>query len=69
MNYVAAAVAQLRTAGHGLPARTRPVFPSLKHCTLPSRYSFIASVPAAGVLRPLRAPAATELDEDDKGEV
>jgi hypothetical protein len=31
------------------------------------RYSFTASVPAAGALRPLRDPDAPELDEDDTG--
>lgn len=31
------------------------------------RYSFPASTPAAGVLRPLRDPDAPELDEDDDG--
>jgi hypothetical protein len=29
------------------------------------RYSFTASTPAVGVLRPLRDPDAPELDEDD----
>jgi hypothetical protein len=33
-----------------------------------SRYSFTASVPAAGALRPLRDPDAPELDEDETGE-
>ncbi|MFF4764558.1 hypothetical protein [Streptomyces sp. NPDC001292] len=31
------------------------------------RYSFAASTPAAGALRPLRDPDAPELDEDDEG--
>lgn len=31
------------------------------------RYSFTASTPAAGALRPLRDPDAPELDEDDDG--
>ncbi|GAA3805594.1 hypothetical protein [Streptomyces chiangmaiensis] len=31
------------------------------------RYSFTASTPAAGALRPLRDPDAPELDEDDGG--
>lgn len=31
------------------------------------RYSFTASTPAAGALRPLREPDASELDEDDEG--
>jgi hypothetical protein len=29
------------------------------------RYSFTASAPAAGALRPLRDPDAPELDEDE----
>jgi hypothetical protein len=32
------------------------------------RYSFTASTPAAGALRPLRDPDAPELDEDETGE-
>ncbi|MBD3008229.1 MULTISPECIES: hypothetical protein [unclassified Streptomyces] len=32
------------------------------------RYSLIASVPAAGALRPLRDPDGPELDEDDGSE-
>jgi hypothetical protein len=35
---------------------------------LMGRYSFTASVPAAGALRPLRDPDAPELDEDETGE-
>ncbi len=31
------------------------------------RYSFTAQVPAGGALRPLRAPEAPGLDEDDDG--
>ncbi|MER7665400.1 hypothetical protein [Streptomyces sp. NPDC096193] len=31
------------------------------------RYSFTASVPAAGALRPMHDPDAPELDEDDDG--
>jgi hypothetical protein len=31
-------------------------------------YSFTASLPAAGALRPLRDPDAPELDEDDVGQ-
>lgn len=31
------------------------------------RYSFTASTPAAGVLRPLRDPDTVELDEEDDG--
>ncbi|MGP9023045.1 hypothetical protein ACT1U9_32155 [Streptomyces sp. BR1] len=32
------------------------------------KYSFTASVPAAGALRPLRDPNVPELDEDETGE-
>ncbi|MEI7032318.1 hypothetical protein [Streptomyces pratensis] len=41
----------------------------LKHrnLNLLGRYSFTASTPAAGVLRPLRDPGAPELDEDETG--
>ncbi|MFK0142804.1 hypothetical protein [Streptomyces murinus] len=38
-----------------------------KNLNLLGRYSFTADVPAAGALRPLRAPEAPELDEDDDG--
>ncbi|MEV6509524.1 hypothetical protein AB0M61_25825 [Streptomyces sp. NPDC051642] len=54
---------ELREGGHGpaLPAQApqpEPVF---------GRDSFIASTPTAGVLCPLRAPDAPELDEDETG--
>jgi hypothetical protein len=41
---------------------------ALKHANLNclGRYSFRATVPAGGGLRPLRAPAAGGLDEDDE---
>jgi hypothetical protein len=41
----------------------------LKHrnLNLLGRYSFTASTPAAGVLRPLRDPDTPEPDEDDDG--
>ncbi|MFE6023475.1 hypothetical protein ACFQ6O_44600 [Streptomyces sp. NPDC056441] len=41
----------------------------LKHrnLNLLGRYSFTASTPAAGALRPLCDPDAPELDEDDDG--
>lgn len=50
----------------GHTARLSP----LKHrnLNLLDRYSFTASVPAAGALRPLRDPDAPELDEDDRRE-
>lgn len=36
-----------------------------RNLNLLGRYSFTASVPAAGALRPLRDPDTSELDEDD----
>ncbi len=39
-----------------------------KNLNLLGRYSFTASVPSAGALRPLRDPDAPELDEDDEVE-
>ncbi|MGW6483970.1 Tn3 family transposase [Streptomyces sp. NPDC055059] len=65
--YIDAAVAQLQAEGHEIRdediARQSP----LKHrnLNLLGRYSFTASVPAAGALRPLRDPDAPELDEDE----
>ncbi|MGX1915918.1 hypothetical protein ACWIID_45130 [Streptomyces phaeochromogenes] len=43
----------------------------LKHKNLNvlGRYSFTASTPAAGALRPLRDPEAPELDDDEDGTV
>jgi hypothetical protein len=43
----------------------------LKHrnLNLLGRYSFTASAPAAGALRPLRDPDAPEVDGDDEGVV
>ncbi|WP_377274565.1 hypothetical protein [Peterkaempfera sp. SMS 1(5)a] len=43
----------------------------LKHrnLNLLGRYSFAASVPAAGALRPLRDPDPPDLDEGDDGSV
>ncbi|MFI5571182.1 hypothetical protein ACIA6T_28345 [Streptomyces sp. NPDC051740] len=38
-----------------------------RHLNLLGRYSFTAGVPAAGAPRPLRDPAAPELDEDEEG--
>ncbi|GGZ42687.1 hypothetical protein GCM10010365_74220 [Streptomyces poonensis] len=70
--YLDAAVEELRA----LPAEEREhdvldedvarVSP-LKHrnLNLLGRYSFTASIPAVGALRPLRDPDAPELDEDD----
>jgi hypothetical protein len=36
-----------------------------KHLKVLGRYSFTASLPAGGALRPLRDPDAPKLDEDD----
>lgn len=68
--YLDAAVAQLRAEGHDIKdedvARHSPL--KDRHINLLGRYSFTASVPAAGALRPLRDPDAPELDEDDDGD-
>ncbi|WP_329448337.1 hypothetical protein OG906_35150 (plasmid) [Streptomyces sp. NBC_01426] len=44
-------------------ARLSP--PKHKNMNLLNRYSFTASTPAAGALRPLRDPEAPERDEND----
>ncbi|MFD3780277.1 hypothetical protein [Streptomyces sp. NPDC058612] len=63
-----------RGAGPGLRRRPAPGtriarLSPLKHrnLNLLGRYSFTASTPAVGALRPLRDPDAPELDEDDDG--
>jgi hypothetical protein len=65
--YIDAAVAQLRADGHEIRdediARLSPL--KLKNLNLLGRYSFTASVPVVGSLRPLRDPDSAELDEDD----
>ena len=65
--YIAAAVAQLRAEGHEIRdediARLSPL--THRNLKLLDRYSFTASTPAAGALRPLRDPDAPGLDEDD----
>ncbi|MEU5719119.1 hypothetical protein AB0G71_25795 [Streptomyces sp. NPDC020403] len=38
-----------------------------RNLNLLGRYSFTASPPVAGALRPLRDPDTPELDEDDDG--
>jgi hypothetical protein len=65
--YIDAAVAQLRAEGHEIRDEDIARLSPLKHrnLNLLGRYSFTASTPAAGVLRPLRHPDAPELDEDD----
>ncbi|WSB75092.1 transposase [Streptomyces sp. NBC_01775] len=64
-----AAVAQLQAQGHELREEDIARLSPLKHrnLNLLGRYSFTASTPAAGVLRPLRDPDAPELDEDETG--
>ena len=66
-NYIDAAVAQLRAEGHEIRdediARLFPL--EHRNLNLLGRYTFTASTPAAGALRPLRDLEAPELDEDD----
>ncbi|MDO0930085.1 Tn3 family transposase [Streptomyces sp. TG1A-8] len=68
--YIDAAVAQLRDEGHEIREEDIARLSPLKHrnLNLLGRYSFTASVPAAGALRPLRDPDTPELDEDEEGE-
>ncbi|GAA4982942.1 hypothetical protein GCM10023317_07150 [Actinopolymorpha pittospori] len=67
--YIDAAVAQLQAEGEIREEDIARLSP-LKHrnLNLLGRYSFTASVPAAGALRPLRDPDAPGLDEDDEAE-
>ncbi|MFJ4859116.1 Tn3 family transposase [Streptomyces sp. NPDC088730] len=67
--YIDAAVAQLRAEGHEIRDEDIARLSPLKHrnLNLLGRYSFTASTPAAGALRPLRDPDTPELDEDDDG--
>lgn len=67
--YIDAAVTQLRAEGHEVRDEDLARLSPLKHrnLNLLGRYSFTASAPAAGALRPLRDPDAPELDEDDDG--
>ncbi|WP_307800958.1 transposase [Actinomadura violacea] len=64
--YIDAAVAQLKAEGHEIRDEDIARLSPLKHrnLNLLGRYSFTASTPAAGALRPLRDPDAPELDED-----
>lgn len=66
--YIDAAVAQLQAEGHEIREEDIARLSPLKHrnLNLLGRYSFTASVPAAGALRPLRDPDTRELDEDDE---
>lgn len=65
--YIDAALAQLKAEDHEIRDEDVTRLSSLKHrnLNLLRRYSFTASVPAAGALRPLRDPDGPELDEDD----
>ncbi|EPH46648.1 putative Transposase for transposon [Streptomyces aurantiacus JA 4570] len=58
--YIDAAVAQLKAEGHELRDEDIARLSPLKHRNLNvlGRYSFTASTPAAGALRPLRDPEA-----------
>lgn len=68
--YIDAAVIQVQTEGHEIREEDIARLSPLKHrnLNLLGRYSFTASTPAAGALRPLRDPDAPELDEEDGGE-
>lgn len=65
--YLDAAVAQLQAEGHEIQDEDIARLSPLKHrnLNLLGRYSFTASVPAAGALRPLRDPDVPELEDDD----
>jgi hypothetical protein len=65
--YIDAAVAQLRAEGHEIRDEDIARLSPLKHknLNLLGRYSFTASVPAVGALRPLRDPDAAGLDDDE----
>ncbi|WUH89780.1 transposase [Streptomyces sp. NBC_00433] len=66
--YIDAAVAQLCAEGDEIPGEDVARLSPLKHKNLNvlGRYSFTASTPAGGGLRPLRDPDAAGLDEDDE---
>ncbi|MEV4018907.1 Tn3 family transposase [Nonomuraea angiospora] len=68
-HYIDAAVAQLQADSHEIREEDVTRLSPLKHRNLNplDRFSFTASTPAAGALRPLRDPDAPELDEDDEG--
>lgn len=67
--YIDAAVAQMKAEGHEIREEDLARLSPLKHrnLNLLGRYSFAASVPAAGALHPLRDPDVPEVDEDDDG--
>lgn len=68
--YIDAAVAQLRTEGHEIRDEDVARLSPLKHknLNLLGRYSFTATQPAGGTLRPLRNPDTAGLDDDEDGE-
>lgn len=65
--YIDAAVAQLRAEGHEIRDEDIARLSPLEHrnLNLLGRYTFPASTPGAGALRPLRDLEAPELDEDE----
>lgn len=67
--YIGAAVAQLRAEGHELRDEDVARLSPLKHRNLNvlGSYSFTATQPAGGTLRPLRDPDAAGLDDDEDG--
>ncbi|MFI6063370.1 Tn3 family transposase, partial [Streptomyces sp. NPDC051286] len=67
--YIDAAVAQLKADCHEIRDEDIARLSPLKHANLNvlGRYSFTASTPAAGALRPLRDPETPELDDDEDG--
>lgn len=68
--YIDAAVAQLRAEGHDISDEDLARLSPLKHKNLNvlGRYSFTATLPAGGTLRPLRDPDAAGLDDEDGSE-
>ncbi|MEN8655890.1 Tn3 family transposase [Streptomyces sp. 21So2-11] len=68
--YIDAAVAQLRAEGHDIKDEDVARLSPLRHKNLNvlGRYSFTASQPVGGTLRPLRDPDAASLDDDDDGQ-
>jgi hypothetical protein len=61
--------ASYQAEGHAIREEDITRFSPVKHrnLNLLGRYSFTASTPAAGALRPLSDADALELDEDDEG--
>jgi Tn3 transposase DDE domain len=64
--YIDAAVAQLRAECYEIKDEDISRLSPLKNLNVLGRYSFAASTPAGGGLRPLRDPDTVELDEDDE---